>query len=285
MTTAMTTTEPGAPIEKHGKQKTTLKDWLEGQKHRLESVAMAHMRPEEMIRLALLAGSRQPKILECSPESILKALMDSAALGIRPGGLNGRGYLVPRSNRKNGKTECCFDPGYRGLLDIARRSRQLKTIDVHVVREKDAFDVEYGTSPHITHKPYMGNDDAGAIVASYAIAGLLDGAQQIEVLTRHDLKKIRKCSMASSGPWSDWEDEMSRKSAVRRIVKYLPVEPEISEAMDRALALSDAAEGNTASPQRQLTSLGEALASPTTETPEEIDGEIVDSDGRQPGED
>src|SRR4051812_48550822 len=96
---ALTTQTPNGAMQKAAPAPaTSLKDWLEKAKDRLATVASKFVTPDELIRLALLAGSRQPQLYECSPESILRSLMDAAQLGIRPGGLNGRGYLVPRMN-------------------------------------------------------------------------------------------------------------------------------------------------------------------------------------------
>jgi recombination protein RecT len=181
-----------------------------------------------------MALSRQPELAKCSQHSILRALMDAAALGIKPGGLMGRGYLVPRKNKKNGELECCFDPGWRGLIDIARRSGQIKRIEAHVVYEKDIFEVHYGMHSDLIHKPML-DGDAGNIIAAYAVAEFKDGSTQVEVLTKRELDKVRGSSAASSGgPWGSWFEEMARKTAVRRLCKYLPYTDELERAIEAA---------------------------------------------------
>ena len=255
--TADKTGSAGSPGAVTAAKPATLKDWLESAKDRLATVASSYVTPDQLIRLALLAASRQPQLLQCAPESILAALMNAAQLGIRPGGINGRGYLVPRKNNKTGKLECHFDPGWRGLLDIARRSGQIVSISAHVVRDGDRFEVFYGTDERIIHLPNLASETEGDIVAAYACAKLKDGSVQIEVLTRADLGKVKKCSAAQTGPWLNWFDEMARKSAVRRLVKYLPVERD--EAIDRALQLSADAQGLGTVPQRELRPLAGAL--------------------------
>jgi recombination protein RecT len=213
----------------------TLKAFLEspGAKGRLAEVATKHMRPDDLVRLALMAASRQPDLMACSHTSILRALMDAAALGVAPGGTMGRGYIVPRKNRQNGTMEACFDPGWRGLCDIARRSGQVKKIDAKVVYANDQFDYEEGTEQTLKHVPTL-DAERGDIIAAYAIAKFADGEMQIEVLTRSDIEKIRNTSAAKGGPWSNWYDEMARKSAVRRLCKYLPYDPVLEKALDHA---------------------------------------------------
>jgi recombination protein RecT len=213
----------------------TLKQFLsrDAVKARLAECAGKAMKPEALVRMALMAASRQPDLLQCTQESILRALMDAASMGIAPGGVMGRGYLVPRWNSKSQKKEAQFDPGWRGLSDIAKRSGAVKRIDAKVVYEGDAFDYVEGTEQMLRHVPTL-DGERGGILAAYAIATFSDGEKQIEVMTRADLDKIRKSSAAKGGPWVDWPEEMSRKSAVRRLCKYLPYTPELEEALAKA---------------------------------------------------
>jgi recombination protein RecT len=162
--------------------------------------------------------------------------MESAALGIAPGGTQGRGYLVPRKNRNNNEIEAVFDPGWRGLVDIARRGGEVKQIEAHPVYEVDHFEVVLGLEPSITHVPVIDAAERGAIVAAYAIAKFADGTPQFEVLNKADLDKIRNTSASKGGPWASWPEEMARKSAVRRLCKYLPYNPILERAIEAATA-------------------------------------------------
>ena len=150
----------------------------------------------------------------------------------------GRGYLVPRWNKKTGGNEACFDPGWRGLVDIARRSGQIQSISAHVVYQNDEFRCEYGTDESIKHVPCL-DADPGPIIGAYAVAKFKDGSTQVEILSKRDLDKIKAVSQSKTGPWGDWEDEMARKSAVRRLCKYLP----FSDELDHAIETSDRATG------------------------------------------
>ncbi len=236
--TEMTTTNGGAVAKRAGAG--DLKSFLDSPavRAKLAEAAGAAMKPEDLIRLTLIAASRSPDIAKCSRESILRSLMDAAALGIKPGGLMGRGYLVPRKNNKNNTMECCFDPGWRGLVDIARRSGQIRRIEAHVVFEKDVFTVERTPLTVVRHVP---SEDAspGAVRAAYAVAEFSGGEFQIEILYRRDLDKVRKMG-ANAGPWSTWYDEMARKTAVRRLCKYLPYDP----AVDAAIRVLDEQDGD-----------------------------------------
>lgn len=48
-----------------------------------------HLTADRMVRLAMLAVSKQPKLAECSGMSILKSMMVASELGLEPGGALG----------------------------------------------------------------------------------------------------------------------------------------------------------------------------------------------------
>lgn len=243
---AVTTTNEAA-VEKKDARDNTLKAFLSGPAvaAKLAEVASKTMRPEALVRLALMAASRNPDIAKCTQQSILRALLDAAELGIAPGGLQGRGYLVPRKNTKakdahgNPITilECHFDPGWRGLLDIARRSDRIKSVEAHVIRKNEKHRIVFGTAPVLEHEPML-DGEPGEVICAYAVATFRDGTQQVEVVTGRDLHKVRGMG-AEKGPWATWYEEMARKTAIRRLCKFLPYEP----ALDRAIEVSHAADG------------------------------------------
>lgn len=222
-------------------RRLTLRDYVMGDavKMRLRDVASKYLQPDEIARCVLVAASRNPRIAECTQDSILRCMMDAATIGIRPGGTMGRGWLIPRYNGKIRAYELNFDPGWRGLADIARRSKVVKRIEARVVHALDTFRVVEGTDGSIQHIPYDGDDDPGPIRAAYAVAFLEDG-QQFEVIWKRDLDRIAGVSTSrdkdgnATGPWKDWPEEMARKSAVRRLCKHLPVDEELEYALEVA---------------------------------------------------
>ncbi len=198
----------------------------------LQAVIPAHMKPEKLVKIALVAASRNPLLLQCSQASILKSLMVAGQLGLEPDGTLGSAYLVPYMNRKTGQYEAQLIPGYRGLIDLARRSGQIRNISARVVYEKDKFEVHFGTEDRIIHEPSW-EENPGKLKAVYAVAWFKDGSFQAEFMTRAQVDAIRARSMASgSGPWASDYDEMARKTVVRRLCKYLPLSPELAAAVE-----------------------------------------------------
>ncbi|EFS5785332.1 hypothetical protein IZR33_000615 [Salmonella enterica] len=61
---------------------------------------------------------------------------------------------------------------------------------------------------------------------------LKDGGTQFEVMTRKQIELVRAQSKAgNNGPWVTHWEEMAKKTAIRRLFKYLPVSIEIQRAV------------------------------------------------------
>lgn len=199
----------------------------------IKSSCARHTTPERLVRVACAALSRQPQLMNCTKESLFLALTNCGQLGLEPN-LLGSAYLVPYKNFKTGKTEAQFIPGYRGLIDLARRSGEISSIESHPVYEKDYFEFELGLQPKMIHRPYLGDEDSGKLRFVYALAVLKDGSKQLEVMSKRDIELIRGRSKAgTSGPWVTDYSEMAKKTVLRRLVKYLPLSVELTEALEK----------------------------------------------------
>jgi recombination protein RecT len=191
---------------------------------------------ERFIKLALVAASKNPKLLSCSPVSIAQAMIDSAQLGLEPFGGLQQAYIIPYENRTNGTVEAQFMPSYRGLIALARRSGQIQSIEAHIVHEGDDFEFEFGLESKLRHKPSF--NDTGAVLFAYAIAKFKDGGYQYEVMTVKELESIRGKSKSKNGvTWTDpvFRLEMYKKTVLKRLTKLLPMAVEESIALSAAI--------------------------------------------------
>lgn len=203
-----------------------------------------HVTPERIMRIALTEINKTPKLKECQPVSVFGSIVQSAQLGLELGGALGHAYLVPFKKKWKddaGKwheiMEAQFIIGYRGMIDLARRSGQMVSLQAHTVHENDEFSFEYGLNENLRHVPSRG--DRGAMIAVYAVAKLVGGGHQIEVMWKEDVDAVRATSKSGKfGPWADHYEEMAKKTAIRRLFKYLPVSVE----MQRAVSLDEQAE-------------------------------------------
>jgi len=195
----------------------------------IAKVLPRHIKSDHLLRMAMTEIRKNPKLLECSSQSLLGALMLSAQLGLEPGIL-GHAYLIPYYNNKTKSTEVQFQIGYKGYIDLVRRSGELQTLDVHEVCRGDAFEYEYGLTPKLMHRPALEN--RGAAYCYYAIAKFKDGGFSFLVMSVQDIDKYRKRSKSPDyGPWATDYDAMAKKTVIKQLAKYLPLSTEIQRSM------------------------------------------------------
>lgn len=199
---------------------------------RLAEVLPKHLTPERMIHVVMMLNYRTPKLQACEPASILAAVMQSAALGLDLSPTMGEGYLIPRWNSKAGVNECTFQPGYRGLVKLARNSGAVVSIRADLVHQADHFSYRFTPDLEFVHEPYLGSE-RGDVTHVYAIAKLPTGEFQVEVMTRAEVEAIRMRSQSpNAGPWAtDWA-EMARKTPLKRLCKRFPMSVELADAVD-----------------------------------------------------
>lgn len=196
-----------------------------------------HVTADRLARVALTEVRRNPALARCDQHSFLGALMTCAQLGLDPGGPLGHAYLVPFENRKANRTEVQFIVGYRGMIDLARRSGQIMSIEARAVYEGDSFSVRFGLDSHLEHVPDFDSPNRTQVDKLrfvYAVAKLRDGGVQFEVMSRREIEAVRAQSKAgASGPWQTHYEAMALKTVVRRLFKYLPVSIELAQALEQ----------------------------------------------------
>ncbi|WP_432741565.1 recombinase RecT [Methylobacter sp. G7] len=204
-------------------QAQTLPALLKQNGARLQTIAPQGVDINRFSAALMTAVRSTPKLAECSPMSILGAFIQSTQLGLEPGAALGQCYFVPY------KGEATLQIGYRGQIELAYRSGRVTSIAARCVYQNDSFVYEFGLIDKLEHKPAVGV--RGALVAVYAIAKLVNGGVHFEVLDVTDIEKARKSSKTGSfGPWKDFYDEMAKKTAIRRLFKYLPVGTDLNRA-------------------------------------------------------
>lgn len=215
----------------------TIRQDLEKAMPKLGEVAPKHMSVDRLVRILLSACSRNPKLLECSRESVLTFCMKCSETGLEPIGAGGA-WPVPYKN-KNGTIEMQFIPDYRGLVNCAKRAGCITDAYAEVVRECDEFDYSLGLAPTLTHKP--ANKDRGDMINAYCVFTLADGTKRFVVMDAEEIEGIRKRSRASDfGPWKTDESEMWKKTVVRRAMKPFAG---MSPALDAAIEADNASTG------------------------------------------
>lgn len=213
-----------------------------GVQTQIKAALPRHMTAERMARIATTEMRKVPKLAQCDPMSFLGAVIQCAQLGLEPGNALGHAYILPFDKRekvggqwKTVRTEAQVIIGYRGMIDLARRSGQIVSIDARAVYEGDKFECVLGLDPRIEHQPdwqNMNRADPSKLRFVYAVAKLKDGGLQFDVMSRAEVEGIRARSKAAdSGPWVTDFAAMAVKTVVRRLFKFLPVSIEMQTAV------------------------------------------------------
>lgn len=208
-------------------------------REQLAAVAAKHMNPQRLMRVTANAIRTTPMLQECEPLSFLGALMQCASLGLEPNTVLGHAYLIPFKNRRKNVTEVQVVVGYKGLIDLARRSGHITSISANIhYSDDDLWDYEEGTDARLRHRP--GAQD-GEKLHAYAIAKFTDGGHAYVVLPWSQVMKVRDGSQGyqtakrygktDGSPWTTHEDAMAKKTAIRALAKYLPLSVEFSDAV------------------------------------------------------
>lgn len=195
----------------------------------------AHLKAnaERYTRVALTEFRKNPKLAECDPYNVLACALTATQLGLEVG-LMGQAYIVPFYSKKLGRQEAQLIPGYQGLIALAMRSGMLDALYARVVYEGDEFSFTYGTKEEIRHVS-KGEEDDSKITHAYAVAHIKGSSVPVfEVMPVGKIVKIRDAanrigeSHYSHEHWSEY----CRKTAIRRLVKYLPKSAELVMAAE-----------------------------------------------------
>lgn len=187
----------------------------------------AHVDKKRFVRIAMTAIRTNPKLAQANPTSLMGALMTAAQLGLEPNTPLGQAYLIPYGS------EVQFQLGYKGLLDLAYRSKQYKRINARVVDKADEFAYEYGLDERLHHKPSA--TPTGESVYYYAVYELDNGGKSFVVWSREKVeahaKKFSKSFNQSSSPWKGHFDAMACKTVLLDLLKSAPKSTEAAQAV------------------------------------------------------
>jgi recombination protein RecT len=232
-----TEAKPPAPDAPPALKTKSVRERLESPEFQnaVASVLPRHCTPERFVRVAIMAATRTPKLQLCDQTSLFGALINLSMIGLEPDGR--RAHLVPFWNKKRQTYECQLIVDYKGIAELVMRSGLISTIHADVVREGDIFEFETGEIKK--HVPWFLRLDTakprhkGRIFCVYAVVRFKDGTSKADVIPTEDVEAIRKRSNSpNDGPWvTDW-DEMAKKTAFRRLAKWLPWTPEVRDAIE-----------------------------------------------------
>jgi recombination protein RecT len=218
---------------------------------KLAAAVPGHLNPQRMLRVLSLCVQRTPKLAEAHPMTLLGAMMVCASLGLEPNMPLQHAFLIPYNHRRKKTVEINVIIGYRGFIDLARRTGTLVSLHADVVygaaelgKPGDLFEFEYGSDMHLKHVPT--GERTGPKIWAYAHSNLKDG-QAFEVLPYGRVLQIRDTHSEAyrnalrdraenprafdTTPWVMHEHQMSSKTMVRQLSRMLPMSIEFANAV------------------------------------------------------
>ena len=230
-------------------------DYLERQRANLERISGKNVDVERLVTTVLLCFSRNPALMNCTTQSVFRAVLQATEMGLIPGSGNGDAYLVPFGK------ECTLIPGYRGYVRLALDGEKILDVQPRAVFKGDVFEYAFGLHPRLDHTP-SGNTNPDDLTHSYVVVRMANGLDRFDVMTRSEIDKIRSMSAGKNGDlWTKHYVAAAKKCPIRRDAKFWPQTRALNKALalDNALDLGDAGLMEFELPEAQPEAIQEAV--------------------------
>lgn len=215
-------------------------------------------------------------LLDCQADSILACTIKAATFGLLP---ERDCHFLPFSSQRGGSGRMAtFVPNYQGIIRMLERSGKVAKAFAHPVYEGDHFEIDY-LADVFSHRPAL-NSQRTTIKFYYGCILLKDGTRHVEVMTLDEIEAIKRRSPAqNSGPWQTDPVQMARKTALKRVAKYVQLTQQVEEAMSEEEALPPAPPTDEQHAQNVVDLFGDRQTGYTppeaTETVNEETGEVT----------
>jgi recombination protein RecT len=176
--------------------------------------------------------SKNKELQKCSVQSVIDAIVNGSRANVTLNPNLKLAYLVPR------KGIACLDISYMGLITILKKSGGCKYIDAYVVFQDEDFS-HNPASGQINHTPYYARTEAEQkkriIIGCYSRAVLPSNDVVFCYMPYWEIEKVKRMSEGSSSSfsaWNTWEEEMVKKSVIKRHFKMLVSDSEAVEVVE-----------------------------------------------------
>tara|TARA_R100000541_G_C1882390_1_gene82488 strand:- start:18 stop:1013 length:996 start_codon:yes stop_codon:yes gene_type:complete len=157
------------------------------------------------------------KTAQSNPVSVQNAILNLSSIGISLNPALKHAYLVPRDGA------ICLDVSYMGLMHLAQEIGSIMWGQARIVYADDTYENQ-GLDQQPLHK-YKAFGSRGEKVGVYCTVKLPSGDFLTEEMSKEDVLAVKESSKSKNSaysPWNKFEDEMWRKSVVKRASKYWP---------------------------------------------------------------
>lgn len=187
-------------------------------------------RKHQFIASMVALAKRDPKLNDCTKESLLSCGLTAASLDLPLNQSLGFAYAIPFKNKEKGVLEAQFQIGWKGFVQLAQRSGQVETINVSDVREGQLISEDKLTG----ELSFDWNIKSSKVIGYVAYFRLLNGFSKslymsVKELREHGSKYSRTFSF---GHWSTDFDAMAKKTVLKQLIsKWCPLSTQLEKAV------------------------------------------------------
>lgn len=166
-----------------------------------------------------------PQLKNAEPISIMNAAMKAATLNLPIESSLGFAYVVPYGKQAQ------FQIGYKGLIQLALRSGQIKGLNSGVVYE-DQF-ISYDPLFEELEIDFK-QPSTGKIAGYFASMKLTNGFSKVVFWTKEQVEQHRDrfSKTKNNGPWKTDFDAMAQKTVMKAMIsKFAPLNQEMQQAI------------------------------------------------------
>lgn len=208
----------------------------------------SHITPERFERTVLTAVNLTPALLNADRRSLYNACAKAASDGLLPDGRDGALVIFNTKEKDDDDRERYIKkvqwmPMVAGIIKKARQSGEIASLGARIVFQAEIDQGRFMHKvvdgiPKVDHDPILWGERGNPVLV-YSFVQFKDGMVDFEFLHADDVNKIRRVSKSkdkdgnSYGPWKDWQEEMWKKSAIRRHAKRLPISSELFDTISR----------------------------------------------------
>ncbi|MBQ9229218.1 MAG: recombinase RecT [Eubacterium sp.] len=210
------------------------------------------------------AVTTNPTLAECDYPSIVASAFLGAALHLSPSPQLGQYYLVPFNDKKSGTKKAQFILGYKGMLQLAMRSGQLKKINAIEIKQGEL--IKYDPLNEEIHCKLIedwNERNAAETIGYYAFFELSNGFRKSIYWSKEQMishadtfsmafsaeayRKIQEGKIADKDMWkysSFWYknfDDMAKKTMLRQLISKggCPMSVDMIAGYERDNAVAD----------------------------------------------
>ncbi|MGV9025398.1 recombinase RecT [Lactococcus lactis] len=202
---------------------------------------------KSLVTSALTAVTNNYQLKDATPTSVYTSLMKAASLNLTVDPNLGFAYLVPykRKFKENGQwvsiTEAQLQIGYKGLVQLALRSGQIRSVNTGTIYESEFKGYNKITGEFTIDETIIPDEDTDEVSGYFAYVQLVNGGEVKQFSRKKQIENFaKKYSKAysydiennkKSSPWSTEFNAMAEKTVLKQVLKFVPMSLEMQEAV------------------------------------------------------